>query len=613
MFVHIFYKGEFIKTLKIGKNQKEMILGRDEENDISFSFDSHISRNHAKIMLGTEDIGIEDLESKNGVFIDGKRVNRVQVPFEKRIYLGDSSLVVSRDSFKEVKKTVMLDKKIFEKMQSSIEGTDADRALSFLYRISTKLGQYGEEKTMIDDLFEELFETFHPGRVILFDIIKKGKDVSVKRLMDAKFIDERKVFSRSVVIDVLKTREAAFIQNVMKEIPDAGKSIRTLGVSSLIAVPLITGKEMLGILQLEFFQSQKTFQEQDFYIICVLSQMISGFLKGIRTIGKVKKENVFYKAQLTQSMEIIGEDKKTNKLKTLISQVARTNTTVLITGESGTGKELVARAIHFESKRKERPFIIINCAAIPGNLIESELFGHVKGAFTGADKARTGKLEAANGGTVFLDEIGDMNMELQTRLLRFLESGEIQPVGSNETKYSDVRIITATNRNLKKSVKEESFRKDLYFRVSVFHLECPALRERGKDIIRIAYYYLNKFSTSMGKSMVSISPDAEKILLSYPWPGNIRELKNIIERACVVGSGEELTLSFLPDEIREQKRDMISLFESELGFYTLSEVEKNYILKVLKEQGGNKAKTAHVLNITRKTLYSKLKEYGIHG
>ncbi|MBN1521637.1 MAG: sigma 54-interacting transcriptional regulator [Candidatus Aureabacteria bacterium] len=613
MFIHVFYKDEFIKTVRVEKETEELVIGRAVECPLSLSYDHMISRKHAKITFDKEGAAIEDMQSKNGIYIDGKRVQKSKLPLDKRIFLGDSSLIASRDAFREIKKTVSLDSYLLNGLKKVKEKAGAENALSFLYDFSSKLGHYSSEESMIDDLFEKLISVFHPGRIILFNVIKKEKDAAVRKLTDVNFMEERESFSRSVIDEMLKTRQAVFLQNVAQEILDADRSIRNLGISSLMAVPLLAGKDFIGILQIEFFQPNRTFSDEDFYILCILSQMLSGFLKGVRTISQVKKENTLYREQLKENMEIIGSDRKTQKMKTLISQVARTNTTVLITGESGTGKELVARGIHFESKRKERPFLVINCAAIPGNLIESELFGHVKGAFTGAEKTRLGKLEAANGGTVFLDEIGDMSLELQTRLLRFLETGELQPVGSNETKYSDVRIIAATNRDLKKSVKEGLFRKDLFFRLSVFQIDCPPLRARGKDVLLIAQHYLLRFSSHMGKNMAEISSEAQKILLAYPWPGNIRELKNIMERACVIGSGESLIPDYLPEEIREPKENMDMLFFESSASIPLSEIEKKYVLRVLKEQGNNKAKTAQILGITRKTLYTKLREYGIHG
>ena len=614
MFVHVFYKNDFVKTMKFDKNIRRLVLGREEDCDVSFGFDSLISRHHAGIIL--DEAGhylIEDMGSKNGVYIGEKKIAQEKLSFDKRITLGNSSVIVSMSPFKEVKKTIVLDEKIVQKLKKNVGVYEADKALDFLYRVSTKLSSYQNEEAMLDDLFEELTDAYHPDRIILFDIVKKGKDAVIKKLADKKFIEERRFFSRSVVSEVLKEKKAVFLQNVTRDIPDKGKSIRTMGVNSLMAVPLITGKELVGILQLEFLQPNKLFQEQDLYMVCILSRMISGLLKGARIMEAVKHVNRVYKEQIQQKSEIIGEHKTVQNLKALITKVARTNTTVLITGESGTGKELIAKSINVQSKRKDRPFLVINCAAISGNLIESELFGHVKGAFTGADKSRTGKLEAAHEGTVFLDEIGDMDFELQTRLLRFLESGEIQPVGSNVTKFADVRIIAATNRDLAAEVEKGRFRQDLYYRLSVFNLESPPLRKRGRDIMRIAEYYLQEFSRSMAGQMTGISAEAQKILMGYAWPGNIRELKNIIERACVIGDGPEIIPEDLPDNLHNRKGVAEAGFMENSGSLTLADVEKRYILKVLTEQKNNKARTASILGITRKTLYTKLKEYGIHN
>ncbi|MCK5708651.1 MAG: sigma 54-interacting transcriptional regulator [Candidatus Aureabacteria bacterium] len=611
MFIHIFNKNEFIKTVKYNKETEQLILGRDESCDIPLAFDDIVSSNHAKVTFEGNNAYLTDLKSKNGIFIDGKRIKEVKIPFEKKIFMGNCAIVFSKVPFKEIKKTVVLDDKILKKMKKDISGYEADDALAFLYNISTKIGKYQNEDSMLEDLFEELLSAFKLDRVILFDVVKKRKDVVVRKLKDARFVDERKSFASSVIQDILNNREAVFLRNVMQEVPDSGKSIRTLGVNSLIAVPLIVGDSITGILQVEYFQFQKQFQDKDLYIMCILCQIISGFLKGVRTLSEVKRENKVYREQIDNKIEMIGDDKKTLSLKETIKKVAKTNTTVFVTGESGCGKELVAKSIHFNSRRKNKPYLVINCSAIAQNLIESELFGHVKGAFTGATKTRIGKLEAADGGTVFLDEIGDMGYDLQTRLLRFLESGELQPLGSNETKYTDVRVISATNRDLKSAIKSKTFRNDLYYRLSVFQIECPPLRARGNDILKIAQYYLQKFSTSMGKNMFKISGDAEKILKNYPWYGNIRELKNIIERACVIGDGLELTPDLLPKDVKEGRSDFILEEISNEDSITLDEVERRYILNILKKCENNKAKTSNILGITRKTLYSKLKEYKI--
>jgi len=276
---------------------------------------------------------------------------------------------------------------------------------------------------------------------------------------------------------------------------------------------------------------------------------------------------------------------------------------VMIRGESGTGKELVARAIHANSKRRYGPLVVVNCGAVTDTLLESELFGHEKGAYTGAVNARKGKLELADKGTVFFDEIGNITEKMQLDLLRVLETKEFSRLGGSRTIKSDFRVVSATNRDLETAVREGSFREDLYFRMAVFTIELPPLRDRTGDVPLLANHFLREFATSSGKEITEISPEAMRLIERYPWPGNIRELRNVIERAVVVCKGGRITpddLSF-PFGYRS---------EEEAG-ETLESMERRHIRRVLNKTGWNISKAAQVLGIDRTTLYSKIKKHGI--
>jgi len=284
--------------------------------------------------------------------------------------------------------------------------------------------------------------------------------------------------------------------------------------------------------------------------------------------------------------------------------VAKTDATVLIRGESGTGKELIAQAIHVKSNRRYFPIISINCGAFPEGLLESELFGHEKGAFTGAQYKRKGKLEMANGGTVFFDEIGNIGMKMQMDLLRVIETKQFTPLGSNKVVDVDFRIISATNTDLEKRVAEKEFREDLYYRINVFSVQVPPLRERSADIPLIAHFFLRKYARSMNKNVTDISPEAMKILLQYDWPGNIRELRNTIERALVVVGKKN----------RIEPDDLNPLFLSKTNppeRDALEEVEKVHIQRILEQTDWNISRSAERLKIDRVTLYNKIKKYGL--
>ncbi len=307
---------------------------------------------------------------------------------------------------------------------------------------------------------------------------------------------------------------------------------------------------------------------------------------------------------------LIGTSPGITKIYQLIDKVARTDTTVLIQGESGTGKELVAYTLHQHSSRRDKSFVTVDCGAIPGDLVESELFGHEKGAFTGASQRKIGKFELARGGTLFLDEIGNLPLFGQAKLLRALEQKQITRVGGTSIIPTDVRIIAATNLVLRQAVREGKFREDLFYRLNVFTLELPPLRERKEDIPLLAENFLNRFAQQQKKNIRGISPKAMEVLLGYSWPGNVRELRNVLERAVILAE-DQITPEHLPDLTLFSPTPFSSLSFSEAKEKLLSDLEKKYILEALAKNKGNKAKAARALQINYKTLYDKLKKYGI--
>jgi two-component system response regulator AtoC len=299
---------------------------------------------------------------------------------------------------------------------------------------------------------------------------------------------------------------------------------------------------------------------------------------------------------------IIAKSPKMQQIIETIKVVAKSNATVLITGESGTGKELVARAIHSQSYRKDKPFVAVSCAALPESLLESELFGHEKGAFTGAHAQRRGKFEFANRGSLFLDEIGEMSANIQVHLLRVLEEKEFARVGGNELIKVDVRVISATNKDMKKAVANGQFREDLYYRLNVVTIELPPLRERREDISLLAQHFLKKFAVENQKGVIGFLPAATEFLLKYEWPGNVRELENAIERAVILAKNSYI-------EAADLAQENLSPARSAPPGKSLKELEKNHILNILNETGGNYSEAARILGTSRATLYSKIKTY----
>ena len=343
-------------------------------------------------------------------------------------------------------------------------------------------------------------------------------------------------------------------------------------------------------------------------------------LKQKRKLISLKIEAEYLKEELkllNDYDEIIGQSRPVMNLLHEIKLVAKTDSTVLISGETGTGKELVAKAIHSSSSRNNKPLIKVNCAAIPSSLIESELFGHIPGAFTGATKRRIGRFELADKGTIFLDEIGDLHSDLQAKLLRILQEGEFEPVGSSETKKVDVRIIAATNRNLKEEIKKGNFREDLYYRLNVYPINVPPLRERGNDILKLTSEFIKRTSRKLGVKAPSLSQEAIKRLTSYNFPGNIRELQNIVERAVITVTDGKLNLDNIMPEISDVTLRTNSRNDSLEGILSqkeLQRIERENIVRALhstnwKISGGNGA--AKLLGIPPTTLNSKIKVLGI--
>ncbi len=311
---------------------------------------------------------------------------------------------------------------------------------------------------------------------------------------------------------------------------------------------------------------------------------------------------------------ILGRSPAMQKVYDLLERVSDSEASVLVTGESGTGKELVARALHDCGPRREGPFVAVNCSAVPENLLESELFGHARGAFTDARQDRVGLFTQANGGTLFLDEIGEIPLLVQPKLLRALEERKVRPVGSNNEIDIDVRIVAATNRDLEAAVEEQRFREDLYFRINVIHVDLPPLRSRGTDILSLAQHFLGRYALQAGKEVQGISPSAAQRLCDYEWPGNVRELRNCLERAVALTRFTDIAVEDLPERVAKYRRSHVVVASDDPSeLVPMEEVERRYILRVVETVGGNKTMASKILGLDRKTLYRKLERYKLDG
>jgi Nif-specific regulatory protein len=431
--------------------------------------------------------------------------------------------------------------------------------------------------------------------------------------------------SRAVIRRVLQERAAVLVANAPQDLAGAA-SILGARIQSIIGVPLWDGEEIRGVIQCDNRASASMFKERDLEAVLLLAGPAALAIENARLFARLRLaeeqlrvENRYLKSrdEKRRGEGPIGKSPAFTEVLRQVQKVTDTRATVCIEGETGTGKELIASLIHYQSGRRDKLFVAQNCAAVPDNLLESELFGHKKGAFTGADSDKKGLFEVADGGTLFLDEIGEMSLNLQAKLLRVLQEGEIRPIGATQTRRVDVRIICATNRSLEKEVAESRFRQDLYYRLKVFPIRLPPLRERREDIPALCEHFLRKYSGEMKKSVPGFTSEALSQMAAYNWPGNVRELENEVQRLVIQVDPE----AFITPELLAPRMRQVEgvLDKSGLGVRPakgplkdmMEEVERFLLMQALKEHGGNKTRTAETLGITREGLHKKLAKFGM--
>jgi Nif-specific regulatory protein len=435
-------------------------------------------------------------------------------------------------------------------------------------------------------------------------------DASRVRYQVGEGITGRVVQSGKPIVVPRVSREPAFLHRAARRPELAHHEL------SFVCVPILLNRRAAGTLAIDLkFKADRDF-DRSVKFLGVVASMVSQALKIHRLIDEDKRRLVDENAHLKQELRerydfssIVGTSGPMRHLYEQVAQVAGTNTTVLIRGESGTGKELIANAIHYNSLRSAKPFVKVSCAALPESLIESELFGYEKGAFTGADGRKKGRFELAEGGTLLLDEIGDVNLATQVKLLRVLQQREFERVGGTDTVRANVRLIAATNKDLEKAIAASTFREDLYYRLNVFTIFVPPLRERKADLLLLADHFLEKFAREHRRSIRRISTPAIDMLTSYHWPGNVRELENTLERAVLMCDGEVLHGHHLPPSLQTAEASgtvtRVSLKDAVSGY------EKDLIQDALKTTRGNRAKAARLLDTTERIINYKVRQYGI--
>ena len=599
----------------------EASIGRESSNDLCIT-DVALSRRHCLLMPKSEQFAIRDLGSRNGTRVNGVPVDEQLLSHGDQIAIGSSLLIfllgedelhlernpVELTETAEIGNSALLlrpedalygrpDRGIATLPQTARMASD----LSALLKIATGIGGIRDQDSLQWQLLGMIFDLVpaERGAVLLFD--RTGEFSSAVAWDRVRGPGHPVRVSRTVVQRVRGDRVGVVVNDVSgDEVFNQIRTLAELSVSSLLCVPLVVSDTAVGAIYLDSQAPGKHFDDHHLQVMTAVAGIASIALDNVRQWQQLRQENQELRAEVDLEHDMIGASPRMKNVFNFIRRVAPTDSTVLIEGESGTGKELVARAIHRNSPRSERPFVAINCAAIAETLLESELFGHEKGAFTGAVSQKKGKMEAAEGGTLFLDEVSELAPSLQAKLLRVLQEREFERVGGTRPIKLDIRLIAATNRLLLEAVQGGTLRKDLYYRLNVVAVIMPPLRERREDIPPLTDHFIAKASRKCKARMKPISAEARSYLMNYDWPGNVRELENAIERALVLGSTE----SILPDDLPEALLETDSpATESSAKYHgRIREVKKQLVLQALQQADSNYIEAAKALGMHPNSL-----------
>jgi Nif-specific regulatory protein len=596
------------------------IIGRETAAALCIP-DPSVSRRHSVIEREGDDLVIADLDSLNGTFVNDVPVRRRSLEHGDRIRIGDSQflfLLHDGDVPSKSSEVEFEERKLISGSTVQYRFNDATylmaRDLSALMKVSTTINAIRGLPDLQQTLLELLFEVVPAkrGAILLGDSHENAVEpefTSVFGLDRLKGPDETVKVSRTVARQVFKEGNALLIgDRYDTPDPDAPSPVEKQ-TSSVLCVPLIMMGRTLGVIYLDTNEPEVRFGEDHLQLLSAIASISAVAIENARHFEWLESENQRLIADAEIEHNMVGESKAMRQVYQFIARVAPTDATVLIAGESGTGKELAARAIHQNSKRAGKPFVAVNCAALTESLLESELFGHEKGAFTGALAQRKGRLEIADGGTLFLDEIGDLSLPLQVKLLRVLQEREFERVGGSRTVRIDIRLLTATNRDLEELIAAGSFRQDLFYRLNVLEIEMPSLRKRSEDIPLLANYFAIKYGEKCNRKVLGISPEAQKCLVAYDWPGNVRELENTIERAVVLGTTERILVEDLPEAILESETP--SDPAGSRYHETLTEKKKQLIIEAVNESNGNYTEAAKRLGVHPNYLHRLIRNLKI--
>ena len=616
-------------TIPLGHG--EATLGRDPTNAVAVA-DASVSRKHC--LLRQEEDGrfqIKDLDSRNGTLVNGLAVKEQWLRHGDEIATGDSvflfllededqALPASRVEFDDSRPTaetkVIHPKEVMYLQPDRLlrelpASSQVARNLNALLKISRVVHAIRGLEELQAQLLDLIFEVVPAGRGAILLAEGAGQEFNCLYARTRQAGQPQLVrISRTIARQVMQENVAILGMDV----PASGKlreveSLAASEVRSLLCVPLTVFQRGIGCIYLDSTNATNRFHEDHLQLLAAIAGISAVALDNARRLQWLEQENQRLTTEVRQEQSLVGEGARMKEIFQFLARVAPTESTVLLEGESGTGKELAARALHRNSHRGNKPFLAINCAAIPETLLESDLFGHERGAFTGAAVQKKGRLEIADGGVVFLDEIGELAPALQVKLLRVLQEREFERVGGTQTIKVDIRLIAATNRDLNEAVRTGEFRQDLYYRLAVVRLTLPPLREHREDIPMLTRHFVQKYAKRSKVKPKPVSREAMAALVNYEWPGNVRELENAIERALVMGSSDAVLLEDLPESLLEQE----SAAEMHEGKYhaSLKELKKQLIVDAVEQTGGNYVEAAGILGVHPNYLHRLIRNLGL--
>jgi len=605
-------------TIPLG--ELEITIGRDAANEVAIN-DPLVSRRHCAIRHLGGHVQVSDLQSLNGTFVNGMPIREKALEHHDRIKVGASQFIflvreddtalsvpLSDSSDGQIAPAITLQLECEESVDRQVDQVSEKispnlrpaRDLAALLRISTAINGIKKPQELESRVLDMLLEVIPVERAAIL-LAGQNPDEFISGAYCERATDSKASFriSRTIVRQVLRGGLAVMGNDVLSDSAfQSNESIVASQIRSLLCVPLIVFGSKLGVIYADATISEARLDEDHLQLLTAIASVVAVALEHARYVEWLEGENKRLQEEINIEHDMVGESSRIREIYQFVGKVAAKDSTVLITGESGTGKELVARAIHRNSRRANRPFVAINCAALTESLLESELFGHEKGAFTGAFSQKKGKIEIGDSGTLFLDEVGELALPLQAKLLRVLQEREFERVGGTRPIKVDIRLIAATNRNLDDAIKHSQFRQDLFYRLNVVSVTMPPLRDRREDIPLLATYFVQKYSREANRPVVGISPEAHALLTSYDWPGNVRELENALERAVVLGSSDHIRPEDLPEALVETTSSNEPLRAGTLRYHeTVNSVKRQLILKAIEQAGANFTEAAKLLDL----------------